>query len=101
MAKTPPQKIAYVIQSAGSNGRLGRAEHVYRSIIVPACGRTGYVPQREQDLPRGEVLKPIISPLYNAPLVVADLGKPPLKTHALIQVGFRLSTGRPTLFLAD
>jgi hypothetical protein len=51
---------------------------------------------------KSTLTEPIISTLFGYPLVVADLGNlSSVSPNVMIEVGFRLSTGRPILFLAD
>jgi hypothetical protein len=78
-----------------------RADRVLRSIIEPACQATGYQAVRASDSHADTIAEPIISALNTHPLVIADLAAPPWNPNTLVEVGFRLATGRPILFLAD
>ena len=98
-----PMKNALIIQAVGSDGsetRL-RADRVLQSIIEPACRATGYEAVRLDDLDTKTIAEPIISALFTYPLAIADLAAPPWIPNELMEVGFRLATGRPIVLLAD
>lgn len=88
------------IGSPRSKPRL-RAERMMKRLIVPACKKTGYDAIRADQFPTQSILEPIVSALATSPLVIADLGRPPWNVNVLVEVGFRLATGRPVVFLAD
>lgn len=96
-------KQAFVIQHVGPTGseiRL-RADRVMECLIEPACRETGYDAVRADQLPAELIVEPIVSALATSALVIADLGRPPWNANVLMEVGFRLATGRPIVFLAD
>jgi hypothetical protein len=104
MAGSPPElKKAFVIQAIGSDGSAtrARADRVLDQIIRPACRLDGYEAVRADELMAKTIAEPIISALNTHPLVVADLAAPPWNANVLTEVGFRLATGRPIVFLAD
>ncbi len=78
-----------------------RADRVWTSLIRPACLETGYDPVRAHELPAETITEPIISALSTDPLVIADLGSSPWNANVMIEVGFRLASGRSIVFLAD
>src|SRR5262249_4316082 len=96
-------KKAFIIQAVGSAGSAvrGRADRGLQLIIDPACQETGYEAVRASDLHTKTIAEPIISALNTHPLVIADLAAPPWNSNVLMEVGFRLATGRPIVFLAD
>ena len=96
-----PIKHAFIIQAVDSEGSRQCADRVLKSIIDPACEATGYEAVRANDLQAKTIAEPIISALNTHPLVIADLAAPPWNPNMLMEVGFRLATGRPILFLAD
>ena len=96
-----PKKHAFIIQAIDSEGSRQRADRVLKSIIDPACEATGYEAVRANDLQAKTIVEPIISALNTHPLVIADLAVPPWNPNVLMEVGFRLATGRPIVFLAD
>jgi len=101
---TPEQllkKHAFIIQAVDSEGSRQRADRVLKSIIDPACEATGYEAVRANDLQAKTIVEPVISALNTHPLVIADLAVPPWNPNVLMEVGFRLATGRPIVFLAD
>jgi hypothetical protein len=100
---TTPMKNALVIQAIGTDGSdtRRRADRVLQSIIQPACKATGYEAIRSEQLSTNTIFEPIVSALNTYPLVVADLAAPPWDPNVLTEIGFRLASGRPILFLAD
>jgi PAS domain-containing protein len=98
-----PLKHAFIIQTLGSEGSEARerADRVLHSIIEPSCKATGYEAVRADDSHTRTIAEPIISALNTHPLVVADLASPPWDPNVLMDVGFRLATGRPIVLLAD
>ena len=101
MPEQLPKKHAFIIQAVDSEGSRQRADRVLKSIIDPACEATGYEAVRANDLQAKTIVEPIISVLNTHPLVIADLAAPPWNPNVLMEVGFRLATGRPIVFLAD
>jgi hypothetical protein len=95
------EKIAFIIQRSGTPELDKRATEMNETVIDPACNKAGYKPIRAAQVRNGDLGKPILSPLYMAPLVIADLGSPPWDPDQLIQLGFRLSTGRPIVLLSE
>lgn len=100
LSANPPLRKACVIQANDGKARE-RADRVLHSIIEPACHATGYEPFRVDELDRTTIAQPIISALNTYPLAIADLAAPPCDPNTLLEVGFRLATGRPIVFLAD
>lgn len=100
----PNLKNAFVIQSIGKPGSATRerSDRMMRELIGPACDAAGFNPERADKYPKETITEPIISALFGHPLVVADLGNlNSLSANVLIEVGFRISTGKPIVFLAD
>jgi hypothetical protein len=97
------KKHAFVIQAVGqeNSDTRTRADRVLASIIKPACDATGYEAVRADQLMAKTIAEPIISALNTHPLAIADLGAPPWNPNVLTEIGFRLATGRPIVFLAD
>jgi hypothetical protein len=96
-------KKACVIQAISGVGPQvrDRADRVLQSIIEPACREAGYEAVRADDLDRKTIAEPIISALWMYPLAIADLAAPPWDPNVLMNVGYRLATGRPIVLLAD
>jgi hypothetical protein len=95
-------KKALVIQSIGQADNRERNGRVFGELIRPACAAAGFDADEAGNYSPESMRKPISSPLFRHPMVVADLGN--LSTgspNTLIDVGFRLSTGRPILCFAD
>lgn len=96
-------KKAFVIQAVGESksATRDRADRVLEHIIEPACTKASYRAERADEMVTRTIVEPIISALNTYPLVVADLGAPPWNPNVLMEVGFRLATGRPIVFVAD
>lgn len=78
-----------------------RAEEVLREYIEPACEQTGYWP-----LPFGPLLGPdkirgLTNALRCAPLAIAYLGSKPWDSEEMVEIGYRLSTKLPLVYLCD
>ena len=97
------KRQAFVIQHVGAPGSetRQRADLIMERLILPACTVTGYAPVRDHQVPAELIAEPIVSSLSTSPLVIADLGSPPWNENVLMEIGFRLATGRPIVFLAD
>src|SRR5215813_1480994 len=96
-------KQALLIQHVGTPGsdvRL-RADRVRDSLIRPACEEMGYTLVHADETDTALALEPVVSALSKSHLVVADLGSLPWNANVLMEIGFRLSTGRPIVLLAD
>lgn len=105
-APTPePRKRAFVIQAVGGEGSRARrrANKVFEALIRPACEEAGYLPILAHELKTATITEPIISELSSGQMVIADLGGPDpyWNANVMIEVGFRLATGRPIVVLAD
>lgn len=96
-------KQAFVIQAIGKPGTdtRARADRVFEGVIKPACARTGFQAVRADRFEAHTIVEPIVSALNTHPLVVADLAAPPWNWNVLMEVGFRLATGRSIIVLAD
>jgi S1-C subfamily serine protease len=101
--RSGPRKKAFVVQAVGAEESVERqrAERVFNELIEPACSEAGYEAVRAHTLNTATLTKPIVSALFTDPLVVADLGVPPWNANVMLEVGFRLATGRSIVFLAD
>ena len=99
----PPKKRAFIVQAAGKDGsdeRI-RADFLISTLIEPACEEAGYTPVIARRLKPRPTTEPILSDLFTDPLVIADLGTQPWDPDTMIEVGFRLSTGRPIVLISD
>ena len=95
-------KKALVIQSIGQAGARERNDRVFEELIRPACAAAGFDAEQAANYSPERMRKPINSPLFGHPMVVADLGNLGTSSpNTLIDVGFRLSTGKPILCFAD
>ena len=100
----PILKKAFIIQSIGEEGTQDRerADRIFEDLIRPACTAAGFDAERGDKYSAKSITEPIISTLFGHPLAVADLGNlSSVSPSVMIEVGFRISTGRPLLFLAD
>ncbi len=98
-----PAQQAFIVQAVGEVGSetRRRADRVMLDLIQPACDQAGYEPVRAHELPSPKLIEPILSALFTQALVIADLGAQPWNSNVMIEVGFRLSTGRPIVLLID
>jgi PAS domain-containing protein len=97
-----PKKHALIIQAVDSSDESQqRADRVLKTIIDPACKATDYDAVLANEPQAQTIVEPIISALNTHPLVIADLAAPPWNPNVLMEVGFRLATGRPIVLLAD
>ena len=95
-------KKAFVIQPIGEGAVRERNDRVFEELIRPACAAAGFDAERVINESNKSITEPIISPLFGHPVAVADLGNlSTVDPNVMIEAGFRLSTGRPILFLAD
>lgn len=96
-------KTAFVVQPISEVGSeiRSRADKVLSELVDKACTQADCKVVRADHLETPTILEPIISSLFTAPIVIADLGGFPWNANVLIEVGFRLSTGRPIVFIAD
>lgn len=99
----PMSKLAFLIQGFGKEGseQRRRADLKKAEIIAPACEAEGYHLMRADEFSTASITEPITSALATSALVVADLGSLPWNQNVLVEVGFRLATGRPMVFVAD
>lgn len=94
-------KKALVIQSL-AQADAGRNKRVFEELIRPACAAAGFDADKTINYPPETMKKPINSPIFGHPMVVVDLGNLGAPNpNTLIEIGFRLSTGRPILCFAD
>ena len=93
----PNRGVCFVISPL----RDTRSDDVYNSLIVPACVRLGYKPQRSDKGYSPSIMGSIVKSLKKAPMVIAYLGIPPWNPNVMIEVGYRLATGRPIILLRE
>jgi class 3 adenylate cyclase len=80
-----------------------RIAEVMEKLIVPACKRTNFLPRRADRIPGPDRMAVIKEQLAAAPLAVAYLGQPSTGWNAdvLLEIGFRLATGKPMVMLNE
>jgi class 3 adenylate cyclase len=83
--------------------RNERIAEVMEKLIVPACKRTNFLPRRADRIPGPDRIAVIKEQLASAPLAVAYLGQasPHWNADVLMEIGFRLATGRPIVMLNE
>jgi hypothetical protein len=97
-----PLKKAFIIQPIGDEAIRLRNDRLFEDLIRPACLAAGFEAERADKYPNKSITEAITSPVFGHPMVVADLGNLSISNpNALIEVGFRLATGRPFLCLSD
>jgi ubiquinone/menaquinone biosynthesis C-methylase UbiE len=91
--------VVLPMRASGDEAHV-QPDDVYREIIEPACDqlRHAVVHPGQQD---GEnVWSDISNTLMSADLVVAYLGSPPWNPNVMLEIGYRLATGKPLVVLA-
>ena len=80
-----------------------QADYVYNNFIKPACDSAGYRPVRADMMTSRKMVPEMMESLETAYLVLAYLGypKPSWNSNVMLEVGFRLATGQPMVFLRD
>ncbi|HPA18582.1 MAG TPA: hypothetical protein PLU30_12600 [Verrucomicrobiae bacterium] len=82
-----------------------RSRTVMERLIRPACQRAGYRSIQADQLTGQNKWDRIVESLERTPMVVAYLGAPTgngqFNANVMIEVGFRLATGRPIVLLRD
>ncbi len=83
--------------------RNPRIAEVMEKMIVPACKRTNFLPRRADRIPGPDRIAVIKEQLAEAPLVIAYLGqpKPHWNADVILEVGFRLATGKPMVMIHE
>jgi class 3 adenylate cyclase len=83
--------------------RNPRISEVMEKMVVPACKRANFLPRRADRIPGPDRIAVIKEQLAEAPLVVAYLGqpKPHWNADVILEVGFRLATGRPMVMIHE
>jgi len=79
-----------------------RSRFIYEKLVVPACNRL--VPRcvvvHPEDQAGSDVWSDISSTLFATDHVLAYLGSPPWNPNVMVEVGYRLATGKPLVILA-
>lgn len=83
----------------------GQADHVqpedvYREIIEPACDQLRHAVVHPGKQEGEDVWSDISNTLISADLVIAYLGSAPWNPNVMLEVGYRLATGKPLVVLA-
>ena len=78
-----------------------RSEEVFKNYIEPVCKASGYFPVRPDPTLGGSIIKGITNALNCAPMTIAYLGGPPWNPNVMIEVGYRLYTQLPLVYLCD
>src|SRR3954452_25031006 len=78
-----------------------RAEDVFQNYIVPACKQTGYFPIKSSPALGNSIISGITNALNCAPMTIAYLGGMPWNPNVMIEVGYRMDTKLPLVFLCD
>ena len=85
---------------ADGNDEHVQPDDVVREIIEPACDQIRHAVVHPGQQNGENVWADISNTLVSADLVVAYLGSPPWNPNVMLEVGYRLSTGKPLIVLA-
>jgi ubiquinone/menaquinone biosynthesis C-methylase UbiE/nucleoside 2-deoxyribosyltransferase len=94
----------FVITPLGGPDSEQRAhsDWIFRTLIAPACQRL--LPRclvvHPLDQEGADVWADISNALFSADHVVAYLGTPPWNANVMVEIGYRLATGKPLVILA-
>ena len=96
-------KNVFLIQdNTGNETELdANATRIFEKIIKPACNTLGFSVIRSDSIPTGIRVEPVISQIFTAHLVIADFTTSVQSPDMLLEVGFRIATGRPLIILVD
>lgn len=80
-----------------------RIGEVFESLIVPACRKLGFEPRRADQIAGPDRMPVITGHLGGAPMAIAYLGRPSpgWRQDVILEVGFRMATGRPLVLLSE
>ncbi|HVQ77051.1 MAG TPA: class I SAM-dependent methyltransferase [Candidatus Binatia bacterium] len=104
--RTLPRGVrrAFMITPMGQPGspERARSRFVYEQLVAPACARL--VPRcivvHPDDQAGSDVWADISNTLFSADHVLAYLGLAPWNPNVMVEVGYRLATGKPLVILA-
>ena len=85
----------------GANPIRRRAKDVYDRYIKPACMASGYEPLRSDPKLGGSIIRGITNALNCAPMAIAYMGGLPWNPNVMIEIGYRLSTKLPLVYVCD
>jgi hypothetical protein len=108
-------KVCFVISPLGphNSATRKRADYVLNTYIAPACERAGYDPVRADGGVGRDIVMGTTTALQNAPMAVAYLGPTPdsvpgsregagcWNANVMIEIGYRLASRLPLIFLCD
>ncbi len=83
------------------SGDDGRHDQVFRTYIEPACEKAGYTAVRSDMQLSQKILPELMGSLRSDPMVVAYLGRPPWNANVMVEVGFRLASGKPLVLIRE
>ncbi|HKM53609.1 MAG TPA: hypothetical protein VJY33_09360, partial [Isosphaeraceae bacterium] len=97
------RKLCFIICPTGhvSASTKKRAVEVYRDYIESACKETGCFPVHSGPELGANRIKGITNALSCAPMAIAYMGSEPWNADVMTEVGYRLSTKLPLVYLCD
>ena len=103
VGKSVLDKPCFIISPMGqtSSPVRKRAEEIFKNYIEPVCKATGYFPVRSGPTLGGSIINGITNALNCAPMTIAYLGGLPWNPNVMIEVGYRLNTNLPLVYLCD
>ena len=96
----PPAFVISPIGRLDSEVRT-RADLVFDTLIKPACRARGFRPERADHVFTDQIRSEMMRRLARDTLVLAYLDRSPWSANVMLEVGFRLQSGRPVVFLMD
>ncbi len=108
-------KVCFIISPMGGtySAVRKRADYIYSTYIEPACKETGYQPHRADQGVGDDIVTGTTTTLENAPMAIAYMGRtdatdPAAKegkanwnANVMIEIGYRLASRLPLIFLCD
>ena len=97
----PRGRRCFCVLPIGADGSPERAQSnlVFEKIITPACRAQQFVPVHPVREHGDNVWADITTGLLGAELVVAFLGAPPWNANVMLELGYRMATGKPLVVL--
>lgn len=92
-------KKCFVISPLSAN--RSRADAVFGTFLEPACKKAGFRSWRSDMQLSQKILPEVMGSLRSDPMVIAYLGEPAWNPNVMIEVGYRLSTGRPIVLVRE
>jgi ubiquinone/menaquinone biosynthesis C-methylase UbiE len=77
------------------------ADFVFQHLITPACQKLGYLPVHPLKQHGTDIWSDIANSLLAFEHVIVYLGPPPYTANVMLELGYRMATGKPMVVLAS